>query len=165
MNLSTPLPAAAAPDHRVRIIRVPQGPPYQCRVAATRAATCWTHYTNFRTLPCADDESCAACAAGLNRKFEAYLAVQRVQTGERVILALPEGAWRQLELLLGPAVDGKMWGHHLEFVREGGKRGKLEVFDGGPRRPEETCPRPVNTPVVLKRAWTGGHPPWSPASM
>lgn len=155
MNLAATLPPAGGPDHRIRIDRVPPGAPFKCTVAATRAATTWTHFPDGRTLPCSDDEHCTYCSAGLNRKFEAYLAVQDDRTCERLVLALPEGAWRQIAALVGSAADGGLWGHHFEFLRVGGKRGRLEVFDGGPLREGEKKPKPVNTPLVLQRAWHG----------
>lgn len=155
MNLATPLPPQPPEDYRLRIIRVPGTSPYRIRVAATRAATTQTHFVGGRTMPCTGDEKCESCAVGVSRKFEAYLAAQPETGGARVVLALPEGAWRQIQALLGPLVDGGMWGHGLEFLRTSHKRSALEVFDRGPLPSGVQKPRPVNTPVILKRAWFG----------
>lgn len=155
MNLQTPLPEKCCGRQPIRISRVPNGKAWTLHIAATRAATTWTHYIDKRTVPCDGSLfNCPACSRGLSRRFEAYLAAELLPRAERVVVAIPAAAWEKIVLLAGALVDGGLWGCRLDLSRpEGDIRLPVRVGDFRTWQPGEPRPRGIDTPAILRRAW------------
>lgn len=159
MNLLTPLPDDRRGRRDITIVRVPAGQTLYLHVAATRAATTWTHYTDRRTMPCGGDRThCPYCALGLVRRFEAYLAAETLPRRQRVVVAIPALAWARLSAALGPAADGGLWGWRIELSRPSGDiRQQIRIGDCRPHVEGESRPAGIDTPGVLRRAWGTGQ--------
>jgi hypothetical protein len=155
LNLCTPLPDDRRGRMPVRIIRVKPGQDLTLHVAATRAATTWTHYTDKRTWPCAGDgRDCPHCGRGLTRRFEAYLAAVLLPSQARVVVAIPALAWARLCELIGQSVDGGLWGWKLSLSRpEGDIRSQLRVGVVASHSDGNYRPAGIDTPAILRRAW------------
>lgn len=86
----------AVPEGRFYTIVSPKGPGVIRAVLLADTFTgYWTHWDRC-ALPCLHNSDCPRCAAGMPNRWTGYIAVYDVHKQNRAILALSEGAARQL---------------------------------------------------------------------
>lgn len=146
----------------MRLVRVPAGAEWRVCCTATRLAQVYIHFLDGRSLPCRRPEAaapsgasdCAACRAGLSRKFEAYMGAWNATRKIDQVIALPAMAFNEIEGNLGEALAGQMRGHWFVLRRPGeSRRGPLHVECLGKLAVAGETPRGLDVPLILRRCW------------
>lgn len=109
-----PRPADAMPHLALK--RVPASGDLLLYVTCYELLQPDTHYMNGRTLPCVG-EACPGCAAQRAKRYEAYISGVRGREKDHIILALTEGAARNIFDQVPNATQ--LRGHVIRLKRAG----------------------------------------------
>ena len=151
-----------------QFFRVPQSlpdgsqpyPVQRATILSDLSGTCWSkgplggymHWWKGRTTPCPLDDSCHACKAGVEYRYESYVWLERSPSDRVVILALPYRASVYLRDLLGKT--GSLYGRSMEVKRAGKtNRSQIRLNVIGPVQPEGAGPTLPSLKATMCRIW------------